>query len=172
MALAGPDHELALAAVADLAGDRVVEKAVLQSIDDKPFRGGRVPRGPVRSCAAMRMRSMLQPLCSSAFMSLMVAANASGRTVAPRRRTPSRHRAGSADPGNEDLAPALGAQVEQLVAGAAQKTGEIEVARLERVSRRYAPPDLSCPVDTLRSPQKRITRMPFIDCCVVLLEQQ
>ena len=37
MALAGADHELALAAVGDLAGDRIVEEAVLQAIDDKPF---------------------------------------------------------------------------------------------------------------------------------------
>ena len=32
---------------------------------------------------------------------------------------------------DEDLAPALGAQIEQLVAGAAQETGEIEVAGFE-----------------------------------------
>ena len=37
VALAGADHELALAAVADLAGDRIVEEAVLEAIDDKPF---------------------------------------------------------------------------------------------------------------------------------------
>ena len=35
--LAGPDHELTLAAVADFAGDRVVEEAVLEPIDDEPF---------------------------------------------------------------------------------------------------------------------------------------
>jgi hypothetical protein len=33
----GADHEMALAAISDLAGDRVVEEAVLQAIDDKPF---------------------------------------------------------------------------------------------------------------------------------------
>jgi len=37
VALAGPDHELALAAVGDLAGDGIVEEAVLQTFDDKPF---------------------------------------------------------------------------------------------------------------------------------------
>src|SRR5215469_6782450 len=37
VALAGPDHELALAAFSDLAGDGIVEEAVLQTIDDKPF---------------------------------------------------------------------------------------------------------------------------------------
>ena len=37
VALAGPDHELALAAFVDLAGDGIVEEAVLQAIDDKPF---------------------------------------------------------------------------------------------------------------------------------------
>jgi hypothetical protein len=37
VALAGPDHELALAAVSDLAGDGKVEVAVVQTIDDKPF---------------------------------------------------------------------------------------------------------------------------------------
>src|SRR5215469_4517699 len=39
VALAGPDHELALAAV-DLAFDGKVEEAVLQTIDDKPFETG------------------------------------------------------------------------------------------------------------------------------------
>jgi len=37
VALAGPDHEPALAAGGDLAGDGIVEKAVLQTFDDKPF---------------------------------------------------------------------------------------------------------------------------------------
>jgi hypothetical protein len=66
-------------------------------------------------------------------MSLMVAANACGRTVdgvaverhhvvAPRRPILK----------HEDLAPALGAKVEQLVSRAAQETGEIEVAGFER----------------------------------------
>jgi hypothetical protein len=33
---------------------------------------------------------------------------------------------------DEDFTPAFGAQVEQLVPGAAQEAGEIEIARLER----------------------------------------
>ena len=37
MAFTRPDHELAPAAVGDLADDRIVEKAVLQAIDDEPF---------------------------------------------------------------------------------------------------------------------------------------
>jgi hypothetical protein len=37
MALARPDHEVALSAVGDFAGDRIVEEAVLQAINDKPF---------------------------------------------------------------------------------------------------------------------------------------
>src|SRR6202034_863604 len=37
VALARPDHELALAAVGDLARDRIDEEAVLQAIDDEPF---------------------------------------------------------------------------------------------------------------------------------------
>ena len=36
-AVPSTDDELALAAVRDLAGDRIVEEAVLQAIDDKPF---------------------------------------------------------------------------------------------------------------------------------------
>jgi hypothetical protein len=38
VALACPDHELALAAIGDLARDRILEKAVLQAFDDKPFK--------------------------------------------------------------------------------------------------------------------------------------
>jgi hypothetical protein len=38
VALAGADHEMALPAVADLAGDRIVEKAVLEPIDDEHFQ--------------------------------------------------------------------------------------------------------------------------------------
>ena len=37
MALAGPDHELAPSAVADLAMDGTVKEAVAQSIDEDPF---------------------------------------------------------------------------------------------------------------------------------------
>lgn len=37
MALAGPDHELAFSAVADLATDGIVKEAMAQSIDDDPF---------------------------------------------------------------------------------------------------------------------------------------
>ena len=37
VALAGADHELAFAAVGDLAGDGIVEEAVLEPVDDKPF---------------------------------------------------------------------------------------------------------------------------------------
>ena len=37
VALACPDHELAFAAVGDLARDRIIEEAVPQAIDDKPF---------------------------------------------------------------------------------------------------------------------------------------
>ena len=46
---------------------------------------------------------------------------------------------------DEDLAPAFGAQVDKVVARAAQKAGEVEVARLERglVAFRISPP---CPV--------------------------
>src|SRR5262249_1806844 len=36
--LAGADHEMALAAVSNLAGDRVVEEAMLEPIDDEPFQ--------------------------------------------------------------------------------------------------------------------------------------
>jgi hypothetical protein len=42
VAFACPDHELAPAAVGDLAGDRIVEEAVLQAIDDErlePVKG-------------------------------------------------------------------------------------------------------------------------------------
>src|SRR5262245_11524537 len=38
VALAGADHEMALAAVSDLAGDRIVEEAMLEPIDDEPFQ--------------------------------------------------------------------------------------------------------------------------------------
>ncbi len=43
-------------------------------------------------------------------------------------------------PENEHLAPALVAQVHQLVAGAAQETGEIEVAGFERRLPPFGPP--------------------------------
>jgi hypothetical protein len=56
VALACPDHELALSAVADFAGDRIVEEAVLQAIDDKPFE-------PVESFADLSCRAgTVQPL--------------------------------------------------------------------------------------------------------------
>ena len=38
MAFARPNHELPLAAVRDLAADRIFEEAVLQPIDNEPFR--------------------------------------------------------------------------------------------------------------------------------------
>lgn len=71
-------------------------------------------------------------------MSLMVEENASGVTaaafsverhhvVAPRRAIAE----------YEDLAPAIGSKVEQLVAGATQEAGEIEVACLERDAVRW-----------------------------------
>ena len=80
MALTCPDHELAFAAVGDLARDRIIEEAVLQAIDDKPFE-------PVERFADRFWRVgtagsfAVQPLCSNPFMSLMVAAKARGRTL-------------------------------------------------------------------------------------------
>ena len=90
------------------------------------------------------------------FMSLMVAAKASGGTL--RRVAIEGHHvvaARRAIPEDENLAPPFGAQIHKLVARAAQKAGEIEVARLERGF--VAPPRrrITCSVDTLRSPQKR-----------------
>jgi len=38
MAFAGADHEIALAAVSDLASDRIIEEAVPQSVDDESFQ--------------------------------------------------------------------------------------------------------------------------------------
>ena len=38
VALAGADHELPFAAVGDLAGDGIVEEAMLEAFDDKPFK--------------------------------------------------------------------------------------------------------------------------------------
>jgi hypothetical protein len=37
VALAGADNEVALAAADDLAGDGIVEEAMLEPFDDKPF---------------------------------------------------------------------------------------------------------------------------------------
>ena len=82
-------------------------------------------------------------------MSLIVAENASGRTagavaveghhvVAARRAIPK----------DEDLAPPFGAQVDQVVACAAQEAGEIEVARLERGRCRFHALPFARPVDT------------------------
>ena len=66
-------------------------------------------------------------------MSLMVAENASGRNgravAIERQHVIAARRAITED---EDLAPAFGAQVDEVVARAAQKAGKIEVARLER----------------------------------------
>src|ERR1700730_7236228 len=59
----------------------------------------------------------------------------------------------------EDLTPAFGAQVEQLVPGAAQEAGEIKIARLERDHPRRNLV-LACPVDTSRSPQKNSLSTP------------
>ena len=66
-------------------------------------------------------------------MSLIVAAKASGRTL-PAVAVERQHvvAARRTVPEHEDLAPAFGAQVDEVVAGAAQKAGEIEVACLER----------------------------------------
>ena len=52
VALAGPDHELALAAVADLAGDRIVEEAVPQPVDDELFEPVERLGGPGRDARA------------------------------------------------------------------------------------------------------------------------
>ena len=74
----------------------------------------------------------VMPLCSRAFMSLMVAENASGErcgVAVKRQHVVAARRAVAED---ENLAPAFGAQVDEVVARAAQKAGEIEVARLER----------------------------------------
>jgi hypothetical protein len=38
VALAGADYELALAATADLAGTGILEEAMLEPFDDKPFK--------------------------------------------------------------------------------------------------------------------------------------
>ena len=82
VALAGADHELAFAAIGDLAGDGILEEAVLQTIDDKTFE-------TVESLADLSalgalerwLRSSRQPLCNSPFMSLIVEAKAKGRTL-------------------------------------------------------------------------------------------
>ncbi len=82
MAFARPDHELALAAVGDLAGDRIVEEAVLQAIDDESFEPvERFADLAVLGALERRMCLAVQPLCSNPFMSLMVAAKASGGTL-------------------------------------------------------------------------------------------
>jgi hypothetical protein len=63
-------------------------------------------------------------------MSLMVAAKASGGTLVAKEG----HHVGApcgAIPKDEHLAPALVAQVHQLVAGATLEASEIEIARLE-----------------------------------------
>ena len=84
MALAGPDHELAFAAVPNLAGDRVVEEAVPQAVQHEIFE---MAEGLAHLSAvgpALKLgRLARQALCSSAFMSLMAAANARGRTLLP-----------------------------------------------------------------------------------------
>ena len=65
-----------------------------------------------------------------------------GRAVAVERQHVVASRRAIAE--DEDLAPAFGTQVDEVVAGAAQEAGEIEVARLERELR--PPPILSLPV--------------------------
>ena len=101
--------------------------------------------------AGVGVDRFVMPLCSSAFMSLMVEENASGGTaggVAVERQHVIAPRRAIAE--HENLAPAFGAQVDEVVAGAAQKAGEIEIARLERASRlaRRCLVFVACPVDT------------------------
>jgi hypothetical protein len=64
--------------------DRAEEmRRLAEEMIDEKSKQTMLRRGPGRGLlAARRLRSAYQPLCSSPFMSLIVAANASGRTVA------------------------------------------------------------------------------------------
>ena len=98
--LARPDHELAFAAVADLAGDGAIEKAVPEPVDDNLSRCVERLSGSGRDGArASAQGSVRHALCSSAFMSLMVAENAAAERWRRRHRTPARRRGASGDRG-------------------------------------------------------------------------
>ena len=82
MALAGADHELAFAAIGDFAGDGIVEEAMLEPVDDKPFETvERLADLSALGALEQRFASQRQPLCNSPFMSLIVEAKANGRTL-------------------------------------------------------------------------------------------
>ena len=133
MALTCPDHELALAAVGDLAGDRIVEETVLQAIDDKPFE-------PVEGFADLPLLACWNGgvSCGSGIVQQsfhVLDGSGEGQGPYAGRVAIEGHHVGAprgAIPEDEHLAPALVAKVHKLVAGAAQEAGEIRIARLER----------------------------------------
>jgi len=133
VALAGADNELALAAAADLAGDGIVEEAMLEPFDDKPFeaveRLADLPALGALEWGAIGASAIVQ-------QSLHVfdgsregqRPNADGVTVEGHYVVASRGTILK----DERLALAFGAKVEQFVSGAAQEAAEIEVAGFER----------------------------------------
>ena len=74
---------LAFPAVPDLAGDRAFKKAVTQPFHHDGFQMRERLSQLAVMRASSRRKSESQALCSSAFMSLMVAENGSAGTVAP-----------------------------------------------------------------------------------------
>jgi hypothetical protein len=131
--LAGADHELTLPAISDLAGDGIIEEAMLEPFDDKPFeaveRLADLPASVALEWGAIGASAIVQ-------QSLHVfdsggegqRPNADGVTVEGHYVVPPR----GAILKDEHLALAFGAKVEQFVARAAQEAGEIKVAGFER----------------------------------------
>ena len=126
------DHEVAPVVLADPAGDGAAEVAMAQAVENDLA-------DPIERLAELRPAG---PAgigwggFSSIVQQRLHVLYSGGECERRHRRPVAVERQHVLAPGwpvakDEDLAPALGTQIDQLVAGAAQKTGEIEVAGFE-----------------------------------------
>ena len=131
VALAGADHELALATVGDLAGDGIVEEAMLEPFDDKPFEA--IERVADLSAWALKRGFGLASAIVQQRLHVFDGRGEGERPDADGVAVEREHVFTPRRPvlKNKDLPPALGAQVKQVVARAAKEAGEVEVASLD-----------------------------------------
>jgi hypothetical protein len=129
------DHEVAPVALPDRVRKRRAEMAVAQAVDDDLAD---LFRPASRSCGPQVLSVdgwIGFSASNSAFMSLMVVEKARPRRCALAVERQNVVAGGRPVAEDKDLAPAFGAQADEVVAGAAQEAGEIEGMRFEPSAR-------------------------------------
>ena len=154
--LAGLDHEFAPVALPDPARNRAPEMTVTQTVEDDLHEA--IERLAELRSTGLRRRllgSVRYALCSRAFMSLMVAENASGGTRRPGRKRPARRRGASGGRGRRKPCAGLrrAGRSGRSLCSAGSRRDRSRASRTRRC--RPLIPACACPVDTSHSPQKK-----------------